>query len=159
MTFTARFPDNLISIFDRAVYNGQISDWWKYGAVGKLNIVAKPGSFNNGTYYFVLLAEYAKCDHVRVFSVPWFVPTLSQTLESIASLFGSINACNTLPYTLTWLEKKPLLILFSQQCAQRQPILPKSLILNQNVPDLRVTRKSRYFDVLVLHDALSICNN
>ena len=96
---------------------------------------------------------------VRVFSEPWFAPTLSQTLESTASLLGSINACNTFPYTLSWLEKKPLLILFSQLCAQHQPILPKSQIFDPKCSRLRVTRKSRYFDVLVLHDALSVCNN
>ena len=156
---SARFPANLVRIFDRAVYNAQISDWRKSGAIGKLNIVAKAYSFHNGTYYFVLFAENAKSDSGTRFSEPWFAPTLSQTLESTASLLGSINACNTFPYTLSWLEKKPLLILFSQLCAQHQPILPKSQIFDPKCSRLRVTRKSRYFDVLVLHDALSVCNN
>ena len=113
----ARFPVNLLRIFDRALYNAQTLDWRISGAIGKVNIVVKAYSFYNGTYYLYYSLKTRNLTQLGVFFRTLICPSLSQTVESTASLLGYINAWNIIQTSLSCIEKKQMLVLFSQPCA------------------------------------------
>ena len=57
------------------------------------------------------------------------------------------------------LKKKMSVILVFHLCAREQSIWPKSAIFDTKCVRLLVKWKSRYFDVRILHDMLSVCGN